>query len=103
MPLSLSHEEQGHLLELATPIAKNRQPEFWSAVVTRLKSQNPAAVGIGSLIGRRNRPSPISEPAAGSQAGSAWATGFSELILFVFPQSPCRQCIAPPSLTHGAL
>jgi hypothetical protein len=49
MPLSLSPEEQGHLLELASPLPNNRRPEFWSAVVTRLEAAGPAAVGPGSL------------------------------------------------------
>jgi hypothetical protein len=49
MPLPLSLEEQNLLLTLAAPIDRNRQPEFLSAVTTRLEAQGPAASGPGAL------------------------------------------------------
>ena len=49
MPLPLSAEEQGHLLELAAPIDKNCQSEFLAAVETRLEAQGLAIVGPGAV------------------------------------------------------
>jgi hypothetical protein len=49
MPLPLSFEEQALLLTLAAPIDKSRQPEFLSAVTTKLEAQGPAAVGPGAV------------------------------------------------------
>jgi hypothetical protein len=49
VPLMLNREEQDLILELAAPIDKNRQPEFLSAVTTRLEAQGPAAVGPGAV------------------------------------------------------
>ena len=49
MPLPLSVEETTMLLTLAAPIDKNRQPEFLSAVTTKLEAQGPAAVGPGAV------------------------------------------------------
>jgi hypothetical protein len=45
----LSAEAQNILHALATPIDKSRQPEFLSAVTTRLEAQGPAAVGPGAV------------------------------------------------------
>jgi hypothetical protein len=49
MPLPLSAEETTMLLTLAAPIDKSRQPEFLSAVTTKLEAAGPAAVGPGAL------------------------------------------------------
>ena len=49
MPLPLSVEETTMLLTLAAPIDKSRQPEFLSAVTTRLEAQGSAAVGPGAV------------------------------------------------------
>jgi hypothetical protein len=48
MPLSLSPDEQSHLLELAAPIDRSRQPEFLSAVEAKL-AQGSAAIGPGTV------------------------------------------------------
>ena len=49
MPLPLSAEETTMLLTLAAPIDKSRQPEFLSAVTTKLEAAGPAAIGPGAL------------------------------------------------------
>jgi hypothetical protein len=49
MPLPLSAEEMALLLTLAALIDKSRQPEFLSAVTTKLEAAGPAAVGPGAL------------------------------------------------------
>jgi hypothetical protein len=49
MPLLFSLEEQDLLLTLAAPIDKSRQPEFMSAVTTRLEAAGPVAIGLGVL------------------------------------------------------
>jgi hypothetical protein len=49
MPLPLSLEEQNLLLTLAAPIDRSRQPEFMSAVTTKLEAQGPATVGPGAV------------------------------------------------------
>ena len=47
--MPLSAEEQALLHTLATPIDKSRQPEFLSAVTTKLEAQSPAAIGPGAV------------------------------------------------------
>jgi hypothetical protein len=49
MPLPLSAEELALLHTLVAPIDKSRQPEFLSAVTTKLEAQGPTAVGPGVL------------------------------------------------------
>ena len=49
MPLSLSHDEQGHLLELAAPLPNDRRPEFLAAVEARLEASSPTTIGIGTV------------------------------------------------------
>jgi hypothetical protein len=49
MPLSLNDAEKDLLLTLAAPIDKSRQPEFLSAVATKLEAAGPAAIGPGAL------------------------------------------------------
>jgi hypothetical protein len=49
MPLPLSAEETAMLLTLAAPIDKSRQPEFLSAVTTKLEAASPAAIGPGAV------------------------------------------------------
>ena len=71
MPLPLSLEEQNLLLTLAAPIDRNRQPEFLSAVTTRLEAQGPAACGPGALHRTaREILGGFWEPAAGSSSES---------------------------------
>ena len=49
MPLPLSAEEMAMLRTLAAPIDKSRQPEFLSAVTTKLEAAGAAAVGPGAV------------------------------------------------------
>jgi hypothetical protein len=49
MPLTLTAAERAMLDALAAPIDKSRQPEFLSAVTTKLEAAGPAAVGPGAL------------------------------------------------------
>jgi hypothetical protein len=49
MPLPLSAEEMAMLRTLAAPIDKSRQPEFVTAVTTKLEAQGSAAIGPGAL------------------------------------------------------
>jgi hypothetical protein len=49
MPLPLTDAELAMLHALAAPIDKSRQPEFLSAVTTRLEAAGHATVGPGAL------------------------------------------------------
>jgi hypothetical protein len=49
MPLPLTDAEIAMLHALAAPIDKSRQPEFLSAVTTKLEAQGPAAIGPGAV------------------------------------------------------
>ena len=71
---------QNILHALATPIDKSRQPEFLSAVTTRLEAQGPAAIGPGTVHrAARRDPGRFLEPAAGSSARSTGAARASYL------------------------
>jgi hypothetical protein len=45
--MPLSPEAQNILHALAAPIDKSRQPEFMTAVTTKLEAAGPAAIGPG--------------------------------------------------------
>jgi hypothetical protein len=47
MPLTLTDAERAMLDALAAPIDKSRQPEFLSAVTTKLEAAGPTAIGPG--------------------------------------------------------
>jgi hypothetical protein len=49
MPLTLTEAEWAMLDALAAPIDKSRQPEFLSAVTTKLEAAGSAAVGPGTV------------------------------------------------------
>jgi hypothetical protein len=47
--MPLNREEMELLRSLSAPIDKSRQPEFLSAVTTKLEAAGPAAIGPGVL------------------------------------------------------
>jgi hypothetical protein len=47
--MPLSPEAQNILHALAAPIDKSRQPEFMTAVTTKLEAAGPSAIGPGTV------------------------------------------------------
>ena len=47
--MPLNREEMELLRSLSAPIDKSRQPEFMTAVTTKLEAAGPAAIGPGAL------------------------------------------------------